>query len=317
MSCGEKLTIAQQIEHMKSQGIQFEKFSEQDALSYLENNNNYFKLRAYRKNYEKNGAGQYVGLDFAYLKDIAIIDMRIRYCFMEMCLDIEHVARIRLIKSVVDDPNEDGYSVVSDFEAENPEEYKLIIERASKSVYCADLQEKYKDKMPIWALVEMMQYSNLCRFYRFVAKRLNNMQMLNDYYMFQEIRQLRNACAHSNCVINDLKSSKPAKYSSDRTMMKELSKIGAISKDVRQRKLSNDRIRQMTTLLYLYKAYVLSSGLKVFHTRELKAVFFDRFNEHRDYYATSGPILSTFDFFQKIIDKWYLSEYNTSIVQKP
>lgn len=262
MSYGEKLTVFQQVEHMKSQGIQFKIMSEQDALSYLENNNNYFKLRAYRKNYEKNGAGQYIGLDFAYLKSIAIIDMRIRYCFMEMCLDIEHMARIRLIKAIVDCPDEDGYSVVADFESAYPDDYRNIIERASKSIYCADLQEKYKSRMPIWALVEMMQYSNLCKFYRFVADRLGNMQMVNDFYMFQEIRQLRNACAHSNCVINDLKSSRPAKYVPDKTMMRELGKIDEISKDTRQRKLSNDRIRQMTTLLYLYRVYVHSNGLK-------------------------------------------------------
>ena len=63
---------------MKLKGIRFTIDSEEKALSYLTQNNNYFKLRAYRKNYVKNRAGQYVGLEFAYLKDLAIIDMRMR-----------------------------------------------------------------------------------------------------------------------------------------------------------------------------------------------------------------------------------------------
>ena len=108
MSHGPKLNTQEQIEHMKSQGISFHAISENKAYQYLQQNNNYFKLRAYRKNYVKNDAGQYVGLDFAYLKDIAIIDMRLRYEMLEMCLDIEHYARVALIKAVVDTPEEDG-----------------------------------------------------------------------------------------------------------------------------------------------------------------------------------------------------------------
>lgn len=75
LSHGEKLTISKQIEHMKKRGIAFDVVSEEKATRYLEENNNYFKLRAYRKNYSKNGEGKHVGLDFAYLRDIAIIDM--------------------------------------------------------------------------------------------------------------------------------------------------------------------------------------------------------------------------------------------------
>ena len=41
MSHGEKLTIQGQIEHMKSQGIEFKVYSEEKALKYLQENNNY------------------------------------------------------------------------------------------------------------------------------------------------------------------------------------------------------------------------------------------------------------------------------------
>jgi len=314
MSHGEKLTVAEQIEHMKKRGIAFTIVNEERAMRYLEENNNYFKLRAYRKNYNQNDRGEYVGLEFAYLRDIAIIDMRLRYALLKMCLDIEHCARVKVIKAIVDSPNEDAYSVVSDFKAEHETLYKETLGRASKSIYCADLQRTYSTRMPVWALVEMMQFATLCTFYRFVAERLNDKEMLCDYYFFQEIRQLRNACAHSNCILNDLKSIPDAAYKADSRMLKELSNIRTISKDVRRRKMSNDRIRQITTLLYFYRHYIESKGLIEHHAKELREVFFRRFDEHADYYNNSERILSTFVFFRKVIDNWYQNEVQYGIV---
>lgn len=49
MSHGEKLTISEQIEHMKKRGITFDVVSEETATSCLGENNSYFKLRAFYK----------------------------------------------------------------------------------------------------------------------------------------------------------------------------------------------------------------------------------------------------------------------------
>ena len=48
-----KLSPGDQVEHLKSKGVGFELFSEEDARIYLEDNNNYFKLSSFRKNYNK------------------------------------------------------------------------------------------------------------------------------------------------------------------------------------------------------------------------------------------------------------------------
>lgn len=305
MSHGVKLTVAQQVEHMKSQGITFTVYSEEEAIEYLEKNNNYFKLRAYRKNYDKNGEGQYIGLDFAYLRDLAIIDMRLRYCLLEMCLDIEHAARVHVINAIVKEETEDGYTVVRDFKSLDEEKYKAITDRARKSPYCEELVTKYDDDMPVWAFVEILQFSDLCSFYKFVAQRLKNKQMDKLFYLFQEVRQLRNACAHSNCILNDLRSKNEVSHRPDQSMMNTLGKIGTISKATRQRKMSNDRVRQVLSLLYLYVIYVESKGLKAHHTVQLREVFFRRYNEHSDYYRTAESISTTFEFFCKVIDNWY------------
>ena len=301
-----KLSTIQQIEHLKKKGITFSIYSEADALLYLNKNNNYFKLRAYRKNYAQNNNGEYIGLDFAYLRDIAIIDMRIRYCLLLMCLDIEHAARVRLIKVIEDRAQEDGYSVVADYAAMDPDFISRILTRTSGNAYTEDLAIHYtSNPMPVWALVELMQFAELCRFYKFVGTRVSDKKMLNEYYMFQEIRNLRNACAHSNCILNDLTATPNPKFKPTYEVVRELSAIKSISGNVRRAKMSNAKIRQITTLLYLHKSFVQSDGVNKHQAKELHEVFIRRPFEHIEYFKYAQALQTTFEFFKKVVDSWY------------
>ena len=76
------LSIDELIEHMKQKGITFKEVSESDAKEFLQKNNYYMKLAAYRANYEKcpsgKREGQYKKLDFGYLKELSTIDMYLR-----------------------------------------------------------------------------------------------------------------------------------------------------------------------------------------------------------------------------------------------
>ena len=69
-----KLTTEELITHIKSKGITFNHMTENDAKKCLRTLNYYYKLAAYRKNFKKDVNGKYENLDFAYLKDMAIID---------------------------------------------------------------------------------------------------------------------------------------------------------------------------------------------------------------------------------------------------
>ena len=76
------LTPSELIGHLELKGVKFELINKENAQKYLEENNNYFKLVSYRKNFTKyeNGKniGKYINLDFKMLVDLSIIDMRIR-----------------------------------------------------------------------------------------------------------------------------------------------------------------------------------------------------------------------------------------------
>lgn len=94
------LSTKELIEHMKEKGITFRETSEKEAMDFLENNNYYMKLAAYRANYEKcvegKRKGMYQNLDFAYLQELSRLDMHLRHLVLEMCLDIEHAIKFGL-----------------------------------------------------------------------------------------------------------------------------------------------------------------------------------------------------------------------------
>ncbi len=66
-----RLSLDGQVEHLKQKGVLFNIMDEEAAKEYLTQNNNYFKLTAYRKNYGKHpdgeNKGKYINLEFAYL----------------------------------------------------------------------------------------------------------------------------------------------------------------------------------------------------------------------------------------------------------
>src|SRR5699024_2572171 len=109
----------QLIDHMKSKGITFNIISENDAKIFLQKNNYYMKLASYRENYPKyltgNKIGQYINLDFAYLRELSTIDIHLRYLIIQMCLDLEHALKVSLIAHIESNPKEDGYELVRKF----------------------------------------------------------------------------------------------------------------------------------------------------------------------------------------------------------
>ena len=297
-----KLTYQEQIEHLKGKGVRFSIASESEALTYLQENNNFFKLRAYRKNYPKNQDEKYINLDFAYLRDLAIIDMSFRYCLLQLCLDVEHFVKIKLI-SWATLSDEDGYTVVSDFIETAEKDVFEAYKHARKSQYCCALMDKYEQNMPIWAFVEVISFNTLISFYRFIAQRTTDNKMKNDYYLLQEIRQIRNASAHSNCVINDL-SSKVEPFNKPNYIVMSALGQAEISKQTRETKMGNSRIRQITTLLYFHSIFC-SAAVHKYKAFILKKEISDRMYENIEYYTENETILTTFDFFKKIIDKWF------------
>lgn len=59
--------------------------------------------------------GKYLNLDFAYLKDLGIIDFRLRMILFKMINSIEHYLKLRILKYIELINEENGYDTVNVF----------------------------------------------------------------------------------------------------------------------------------------------------------------------------------------------------------
>lgn len=309
------LSISDQIEHLNQKGVKFERMSKEAAEKYLTDNNNYFKLTAYRKNFTKHpdgeSAGKYIDLDFAQLRDLAIIDMRLRYTLLQMALDVEHYSKVKLIKQI-QTKKQDGYSIVYEYISSLSDKdkgiYQTEINKNIKNPYCGSIYSKYHPNYPVWAFVEVIPFGRFVDFYQFCAGCFEDKRLKDDYFLLLSSKVLRNAAAHSNCILNDL-ALYTTQYKTNFNVSRELMKIDGMTKEIREKRTSNTRIQQITTLLYAHKSIVTSGGMHQ-HTSQMLQELMKRIFYHIDYYKSNDLILSTFKFLKIVVDNWFNLPYN-------
>lgn len=299
------------ISHMKEKGIKFNIVSEQDAKRFLQNNNYYMKLASYRTNYPKyqTGArsGQYINLEFAYLQELSTIDMHLRYLIVKMCLDIEHALKVSLISHIEKNPSEDGYELIRRFvgfknsKGRLQNEYILQkIHRHNSSDYCKDLIDKYYPNFPVWVFVELISFGDLtylCDFY----DKLYSDPIVNNKFM-NTVRDLRNASAHSNCLINKLFEPLNPNQQIDSIISNYIKKIPSVSAQTRAKNLNYRIVYNFITLLYIYDSIVPDGIAKCKRHAEIKELFNDRMTKHKNYFHSNNKIIGIYKFLKKVVD---------------
>lgn len=322
------MKISEMVPYLKEKNIKFNLVSEVEAEEYLKNNNNYYNLTAYKNNFERyfvNGefVDKFIDLDFAYLKDMSIIDYRVRILLFKMIIDIEHYLKIRILNLIENIAEEDGYRIVNmylekDFNSEKfPKTLHSSIFRKVGSEYYNKIFSKYdidKDKklenITVWEFSEIITFGELINFYDFFAKEYNLKYEIRNVFILREVCKLRNAVAHNSCVLCDL-DKKDNQYAPDFKIHNFLNKCG-ISKHIRDNKLSNSRIRQITYTLYIFNEIVTSDGVKQNVEEDINKLFFNRIILHKEYYTNNELLKSVYLYFKRIIEKSY--NVNTEIV---
>lgn len=306
------LSTDELIDHMKSKGISFNITTEAEAKEFLEKHNYYLKLSAYRCNYEKNDSGpniyQYKKLDFAYLKELSTLDMHLRYIVMEMCLDIEHAIKVKLLSTIASDPNEDGYNVVKCFLAEDTH-FRVLksINSHNKSEYCRDLIKKYYPYFPVWVFVEVISFGDLLCFCSYYSEKYN-VKIVNNKLM-NIVRDMRNAAAHSNCLINKMLDRLDPTKQPHSEITEFVKNVSSISRKRRAKNLNYNFTYNFTTLLYIYDSLMPDISKK--HTyKKLQDFLNNRVCKNKEYFNGNNKIVGVYKFIKELVDSLVATEYN-------
>ncbi len=307
------LSVDEQIEQMKQQGITFDFCSEDEARDYLSYRTYYFKLRSYRTLYDKRVGGerdgQYINLDFGHLRALASLDRDLRYALLPLTLDVEHAARTKLMRNITERPDEDGYTVCADYMASlnHKERNRRVgdVGQLDKDIYCQALLAKYGKnpaKMPAWVLLELFSFGSFIDFYLFCGNRWDDESMLDEHYYLRQSKSVRNACAHSSNVVNGF-GIKDDEIKTNPGVGAALSKTG-ISHRVRTLKMKNPRLKQIVTLMYLHTKLVTEGSGRSRAVADMQALK-RKMESSRKTLSANDTIRSSIDFLCKLIDCWY------------
>ena len=298
------LSVSEQIAHLKSKGITFNTCTEAAAAEYLAGKCQFFKVTAYRKLFEKHVGGekdgQYIGLDFGQLKYLADLDRRLRDVLLPMTLDVEHFAAVSLLKSA-EVNGEDGYAVMRDYLESVPERRRAYIENEleirSADAYCGAVIRKYRSGMPVWAFVEVVSFGTFIGLCKFCAERWEDEDLLASHYLLKKAKSVRNASAHSQCILNDMSSVGPQERVSPAVM--QAVAVCGIGRRLRAKKMRNPRMAQVATLFYQY-SLIVPEGCTANARKASLSEFFRYCDETADILPDSNPAASSIAFLHRL-----------------
>ena len=294
---------------MRSKGITTNYSTDQEIIEYLTNNTYFYKIASYRKNYDKflegSHKGQYIGLDFEYLKDLAIIDMHLRELMLVMTINIEHYTKLKIL-NLVEEKKENTYEILEDFKNNLPidRQQRLLneLERNQYNTYAKGLYARYGTTYPLCAFLEVISFGTLNEFVLYLSKRYQMQYIKDIHFLLKSCKNIRNAAAHGSPILNDLHTTKPSHAHHE--IKQSLNEIPSLTARSIRKKLRNIRIKEIVTVLYTHKILVSSKGIDEHISLKLNH-FVKRLNRNQSYYQNNDLLRSNFNFLTTVIEFWY------------
>lgn len=289
-----KLSYLELISDMKKRGIKFNIVNEQDAERFMETTNYYFKLASYRKNFPESH-NQYIDLEFAYLKDLAAIDVTLRRFLSNVTLAVEHGLKVYIMDLITKNDAEDVYSIVQEFRAKKPKSYGRVLSYLKSNQYSHELYNKYHSEPSIWVFLEVAPFGDLSQFIEFYKNKYPNRKIETIVSNLKFAKNIRNATAHSNPILINLFSPDEFLPNPTQAVVSEahLMNVDSIL-------LTDMKVHDLVALFYLNK--MLTSPTARQHFFEDGQEVINRFNKHSEYYATIASIKQFKTIFSNIID---------------
>lgn len=291
----EKFTIEQQINYMKTQNIKFNLYDEEKATKFLAYSNYYFKVKSFAKNFTKIDE-KYKNLDFAYLRKFSILDTAFRDLTLELSLLCEHLIKVLICHTCSQNDDDDGYVIVQKYFYNHG--LPSAINRYDKktySVYSKSLLDKYRSNMPIWVLVEILDFGELILFYNFYQKSYDIDKKVSDFNLYA-IKSLRNVAAHNSCVLHTL-TIPPIKEMNTSTTLKQILRNKKIlSRNENEIKIP--LIHDFLCLIFVFSELCPNTEIKRILTKKIIA-YFKKCEERSEYFKHERFIVKRYKFVKK------------------
>lgn len=148
--------------------------------------------------------------------------------------------------------------------------------------------------------VELISFGDLTYLTAFYAKLYSD-PIVNNKFM-NNIRDMRNAAAHSNCLINKLFETLKPEQQVDSTIANYVKAIPGISSNARTHNLRYRVVYSFITLLYVYDTVVPDGKSKSKRHAEIKDLFNDRMQRNKEYFSSYNKISGVYQFVKKAVD---------------
>ncbi|KAA8821174.1 Abi family protein [Bifidobacterium vespertilionis] len=253
-----KLTIRGQVSHLRGRGVRFGLVTEAEAGRYLRDDAYFFRVKAYENDFQRDAAGRYLHLDFAYLMDLDGLDEALRSFVLRVFPVLERRLKVDLNRRLCEAGGEDGYGVVSDFLSSPYNRHPRLVEElkarhigpdpaAPRDRYVGRMLGKYLEDPAYWSFMEVLTFGDLRNFHAFCLDRLGA-RMRTERLLFAAGR-IRNAAAHGNCLLDDVygKTDPAAKGRTLRSLFPSLLGLGLTTS--MKRALNVSAVQDMAAML--------------------------------------------------------------------
>lgn len=316
-----KLSIIQQIELLKQKGVCFEIYKEQDAYKFLQNNSYFFRLKEYLHIFKAPISKNYENIDFAHLVDLSTIDMHIRRFIIRLSLDIEHTLKTKIMRDF-SSSNDDGYEIVNEFLQNNTYTREFLEKNISKIKKLCDnnkdlylpsqyILHKYKWDLAIWNFVEIVQFGSFLEFANCFYQRYKNLEFNSIKNSLFNIKCLRNAAAHNNCLLSNLNDNikNPQKQVVDEIFRRKIFKNKG--SNYIKNNMKNRVVNDFVVAIFVYNAVCKSTKMKANCFNDLWELFTTRILQNARFYHKNKLVVRRYIFCLKLIK--YM-KHNSDIV---
>lgn len=292
----ELLSYDDLIAKLKKLGISFRITKEDEAKTILKNNNYFFKLGAFRKNFEKKN-DRYT-IDFAHLSDLAKIDMQLRYVCLHMCLDVEHTVKCLILDHITEKEDEDGYKIMQNYFSDFTDQKNYIFHHRIRN---SKLFKKYYNDPPVWVCLELMDFGALSKFIEYYIKKLTLEERqtfpldlkLTKYSLFSA-KNVRNKCAHNSPLILNIR------YEEDFETPNPLYNEGLTKYNLTRTQMKNPTTTDLLGLFLLHNLYC-NESLKEKRNITLKE-WLQRSEKYKKTYGKHTDLSRFFSSIRKLIN---------------